>query len=197
MCDTTPGPIPHNIVKKTIAQVNWQSIVPNHTCHVRDVLRERQRFIQFEETDPEVELAGHKGLEQAYLCSDEFTGPEQHAHALALGRAIEQGLRGLSARSRQTFLMREQLGLENDDIAAQLGLSKSNTWVLLYRAKQALVKHYGKKVITGPFQEMRYGDNVACSAYVAKLVGSYEELHAVIEQIIQTPYKAVIDIGCA
>jgi len=67
-----------------------------------------------------------------------------------------------------------------------------------YRAKQALVKHYGKKVITGPFQEMRYGDNVACSAYVAKLVGSYEEeLHAVIEQIIQTPYKAVIDIGCA
>lgn len=45
---------------------------------------------------------------------------------------------------------------------------------------------------------MRYGDNVACSAYVAKLVGSYEEeLHEVIEQIIQTLYKAVIDIGCA
>ena len=105
---------------------------------ISDVLRERQRFIQFEENDLEADLAAHKGLEQAHLCSDEFTSPEQHAHALALGRAIEQGLRGLSARSRQTFLMREQLGLENEVIAAQLGLSKSNTWVLLCRAKQAL-----------------------------------------------------------
>jgi hypothetical protein len=67
-----------------------------------------------------------------------------------------------------------------------------------YRSKRALVKRYGKQVLTGPFQGMRYGDDVACSAYVAKLVGSYEqELHAIIGDIIGEDYRAVIDVGCA
>lgn len=105
---------------------------------ISDAVRERQRFTQFEENDAQGELLAFETSEQAYLSSDDFTAPEQHAHALALGRAIQQGLQGISARSRQTFLMREHLGLESDDIAAQLGLSKSNTWVLLCRAKQAL-----------------------------------------------------------
>lgn len=67
-----------------------------------------------------------------------------------------------------------------------------------YRAKMALVRQYGKKVILGPFAGMAYGDNVLCSAYVAKLVGSYEEeLHAIVEEIIQSRPTRVIDIGCA
>lgn len=105
---------------------------------ISDFLRERMRYIQFEETNPEGDAAVYEALEQGYLSACEFTGPEQHAHASAIGRAIHQGLQGLSARSRQTFLMREHLGLENEDIATQLGLSKNNTWVLLCRAKKAL-----------------------------------------------------------
>ncbi|MCW3051906.1 MAG: hypothetical protein JWN14_1076 [Chthonomonadales bacterium] len=67
-----------------------------------------------------------------------------------------------------------------------------------YRAKMALVNEYGKKVIQGPFAGMAYGDNVLCSAYVAKLVGSYEEeLHPIVEEIIQSKPTRVIDIGCA
>jgi hypothetical protein len=67
-----------------------------------------------------------------------------------------------------------------------------------HRAKRALVRRHGKSVLTGPFKGMRYGDDVACSAYVAKLVGSYEqELHAVISEIIGTGYKAIVDVGCA
>ena len=105
---------------------------------IGDALRERQRFVQFEETDPEGDVVANEAIEQGYLSSDEFTGPEQHAHALAIGRALHQGLQSLSPRSRQTLLMREHLGFESDAIAAQLGLSKSNTWVLLCRAKQAM-----------------------------------------------------------
>jgi predicted O-methyltransferase YrrM len=67
-----------------------------------------------------------------------------------------------------------------------------------YRAKVALVGQYGKKVILGPFAGMAYGDNVFCSAYVAKLVGSYEEeLHPIVEEILQNKPTRVIDIGCA
>ena len=105
---------------------------------ISDALRERQRFVQFEESDPEGDDVACEAIEQGYLSSDAFTGPEQHAHALAIGRALHLGLQSLSARSRQTLLMREHLGFESDAIAAQLGLSKSNTWVLLCRAKQAM-----------------------------------------------------------
>jgi hypothetical protein len=67
-----------------------------------------------------------------------------------------------------------------------------------YRAKRALTSRYGKSVICGPFAGMAYGDDVAGSAYVAKLVGSYEqELHAVIEEIIIDPPSTIVDIGCA
>lgn len=67
-----------------------------------------------------------------------------------------------------------------------------------YRAKKALVQHYGLKVLAGPFAGMRYGDDVQCGAYVAKLVGSYEEeLHGVIQQIIARRYRRVVDVGCA
>jgi hypothetical protein len=67
-----------------------------------------------------------------------------------------------------------------------------------YRAKSALVRQYGQVVLGGPFKGMRYGDDVACSAYVAKLVGSYEEeLHGAIKRIIERRYTTVVDIGCA
>jgi predicted O-methyltransferase YrrM len=67
-----------------------------------------------------------------------------------------------------------------------------------YRAKMALVREYGKKIIRGPFAGMAYGDNVLCSAYVAKLVGSYEEeLHPIIEKVIENGPARILDIGCA
>lgn len=67
-----------------------------------------------------------------------------------------------------------------------------------FRAKQALVARYGKKVILGPFQGMIYGDDATGSSYVAKLVGAYEEeLHPTIEAIVAKKPSVVIDVGCA
>ena len=67
-----------------------------------------------------------------------------------------------------------------------------------YRAKRALVKRYGQRVLAGPFLGMHYGNDVSGSAYVAKLVGSYEEeLADIIEEMIQHKYDVVIDIGAA
>ena len=67
-----------------------------------------------------------------------------------------------------------------------------------FRATEALVAAHGRQVLGGPFKGLKYGESVSCSAYVAKLVGSYEEeLHETIEKIISRNYKTVIDVGCA
>lgn len=67
-----------------------------------------------------------------------------------------------------------------------------------YRAKRALVGRYGQRVLGGPFAGMRYGDDVACSAYVAKLAGTYEEeLHPIIDELIAKKCARIIDVGCA
>jgi hypothetical protein len=67
-----------------------------------------------------------------------------------------------------------------------------------YRSKRALVAQYGLKVIAGPFAGMLYGNDVNCGAYVAKLVGSYEqELHQVVHEIIGRDYRTIVDVGCA
>jgi hypothetical protein len=67
-----------------------------------------------------------------------------------------------------------------------------------YRAKEAIVSQYGKQVLGGPFSGMRYGDDVACSAYLAKLVGSYEhELHELLHEATRRDYRTIVDVGCA
>ncbi len=54
------------------------------------------------------------------------------------------------------------------------------------------------QVLSGPFTGMRYHEKGIEGAYIPKLLGSYEsELHPTIEQIVQTPYRQVINIGCA
>lgn len=54
-------------------------------------------------------------------------------------------------------------------------------------------------VVAGPFQGMHYAEVQAVgSALFPKLLGTYEqELKPAIDQIIGTPYTALVDIGCA
>jgi len=53
-------------------------------------------------------------------------------------------------------------------------------------------------VIAGPFKGMRYIDRSVGSAYVPKLLGIYErELAAVIEEIITSSPRLVVDVGAA
>lgn len=51
----------------------------------------------------------------------------------------------------------------------------------------------------GPFQGMKYPESSSFgSTLLPKLLGSYEkELHPLIEEICQTEYSQIIDIGCA
>jgi hypothetical protein len=66
-----------------------------------------------------------------------------------------------------------------------------------FRAKQVLRRRYGTRILTGPFQGVKYGKDVVYGAYAPKLVGIYEEeLHSVIEKIIRRGYSIVVNVGC-
>jgi hypothetical protein len=54
------------------------------------------------------------------------------------------------------------------------------------------------KILSGPFAGNLYLDEIIWGSITPRWVGSYEhELWGVIDEIVQTPYKTVIDVGCA
>lgn len=53
-------------------------------------------------------------------------------------------------------------------------------------------------VLTGPFRGMQYFNKIVWGPITPKWIGSYEmELHPIIEKIIATDYKLIVDIGAA
>jgi RNA polymerase sigma-70 factor (ECF subfamily) len=115
---------------------------------IGDVLRERNRFDQLIHEDDDEGRAVRFGTQD--FLADAFTGPEDSAHSVRLGNAIQVSLNDISSRGRQAFLMREQHGMCGAQISEQLGISVGNTWVLLCRVrnqlKVSLIKQgYGKE----------------------------------------------------
>ncbi|MET3107650.1 RNA polymerase sigma-70 factor (ECF subfamily) [Oxalobacteraceae bacterium GrIS 1.18] len=53
-------------------------------------------------------------------------------------KVMEVCLAKLPAQTARVFMMREWLDLETDEICKELGLSSSNLWVILYRARLRL-----------------------------------------------------------
>lgn len=51
---------------------------------------------------------------------------------------LERAVSELPEKMREAFRLREFEGLDTEEIVARLGISKSNLWVLIHRAKQAL-----------------------------------------------------------
>jgi precorrin-6B methylase 2 len=53
-------------------------------------------------------------------------------------------------------------------------------------------------VLQGPFQSMRYYNEIVWSCITPKWIGSYEmELHPVVEKIVRTGYRRILDVGAA
>jgi hypothetical protein len=54
------------------------------------------------------------------------------------------------------------------------------------------------RVLAGPFQGMRYFNEITWGSLIPKWVGTYEmELHPWIRRIVERPPRIVIDVGCA
>lgn len=52
--------------------------------------------------------------------------------------ALERCVQGLPAATAQAFLMREVMGYGTEEICKELGVSTTNCWVLLHRARMRL-----------------------------------------------------------
>jgi len=54
------------------------------------------------------------------------------------------------------------------------------------------------KVLSGPFKELNYFNEIVWGSITPKWLGSYEhELNKIIEEIVSRDYAVIIDIGCA
>ena len=67
-----------------------------------------------------------------------WTDPDASLDQKRFFATLELCLSRLPQRTAQTFMMREHLGLETDEICKELTITPTHCWVLLYRARMAL-----------------------------------------------------------
>jgi len=70
---------------------------------------------------------------------DDWAGhPEKHLENKHFFKALENCLSKLPETARRLFVMKVVDGLETEEICKVLGISESNSWVLMHRARMAL-----------------------------------------------------------
>jgi RNA polymerase sigma-70 factor (ECF subfamily) len=69
---------------------------------------------------------------------DEWASPERSLEERRFFEALERCLQALPKNTASAFTMRELMGLETEEICKELGISTSNCWVMLYRARMSL-----------------------------------------------------------
>jgi RNA polymerase sigma-70 factor (ECF subfamily) len=69
-----------------------------------------------------------------------WDNPDQCLEQKQFWEILERCNEGLSGSAAQVFSMREFMGLETEEICKELGITSSNCWVLLYRARMVLRK---------------------------------------------------------
>lgn len=109
-----------------------------------DVIRERSRHPAepiIEELEPELESQfkpnGHWLREQRPTA---WRDPETSLANDQFWVIFEACLNELAENPARVFMMREHLGLEVKEICQELGISESNCWVLMHRARMRLRK---------------------------------------------------------
>jgi len=68
----------------------------------------------------------------------EWASPDRSLEERRFFEALERCLQALPKSTATAFTMRELLGLETEEICKELGISPSNCWVMLHRARLSL-----------------------------------------------------------
>jgi RNA polymerase sigma-70 factor (ECF subfamily) len=68
----------------------------------------------------------------------EWESPERALEQRRFFETLERCLQALPKNTANAFMMRELMGMETDEICKELGISPSNCWVMLYRARMNL-----------------------------------------------------------
>jgi RNA polymerase sigma-70 factor (ECF subfamily) len=68
----------------------------------------------------------------------DWGSPEDNLEQRKFFEVLELCLQALPANTARVFMMREWLGLDTDEICKEAGITATNCWVVLYRARMAL-----------------------------------------------------------
>jgi len=108
-----------------------------------DAIRKQSREQPLESGDDETDI---EDLQNAVYRDDghhretpaDWGNPESALEQRKFFEVLERCMDGLPKRTARVFMMREVMGLETDEICKDLGITSTNCWVLLYRARMAL-----------------------------------------------------------
>ena len=107
-----------------------------------DHLRRQSREAPLQADSEEFSLEDLEGLFQAnghYAEPPEaWNSPDQSLAQKKFFEALELCMMALPDKSARAFMMREVMGMETGEICKELGITSTNCWVLLYRARMAL-----------------------------------------------------------
>lgn len=108
-----------------------------------DHFRRGRREVQLDDEEGAEDLASFDGLfnEQGRFRErpgDWANDPEATLSERQFFEVLEACVTKLPAQTGRVFLMREWLELSTDEICHELGISSSNCWVILYRARMRL-----------------------------------------------------------
>lgn len=111
-----------------------------------DAIRGRAREVSLEQAFGESEEVGDLDNElfepgghwHAAAAPAAWSDPEQSFEQARFWAVFEACLEHLPAKTGRVFMMREFLGFDTDEICKELGLTSSNCWVVLHRARLGL-----------------------------------------------------------
>lgn len=91
-----------------------------------------------EDLDARFKPDGHFVENPAHVPGADWGDPEATLSQSRFFEALEGCLARLPPNTARVFSMREIMGMETDEICKALGITATNCWVLLYRARMAL-----------------------------------------------------------
>lgn len=113
----------------------------------------KEKQLEVEEDESESDLIDHLFKADGHTINppQSWGSPDASLEQKDFFRVLETCLENLPAKTARVFMMREWLELESEEICKELGLSSSNLWVLLYRARLRLrecldLNWFGNKV---------------------------------------------------
>ena len=97
--------------------------------------RECQFAVQEDQSEEDVIDALFKADGHTHDMPRQWGDPDATLEQKDFFRVMEVCLEKLPAKTARIFMMREWLELETEEICKELGISTSNAWVMLYRAR--------------------------------------------------------------
>jgi RNA polymerase sigma-70 factor, ECF subfamily len=122
----------------------WLTGILKHK--IVDIFRKQARLAHLH--DPEGAQADDDDWDELYFDPQDrdhwhtfpetWSNPERALEQKRFWEVFDTCNARMPAQTARVFMMREFLGLETEDICKELGITRSNCWVLLYRARMLL-----------------------------------------------------------